>query len=78
MDLENKAINNCAGEGQKQFNWPTEYLRNKHERRILRKLQRGLTAVKSCCERWNVKINEGKIQESISLVDLQFLTMYYS
>jgi hypothetical protein len=32
----------------------------KHEHCVLWKLQRGLTAVKSWCERWNVKINEEK------------------
>jgi hypothetical protein len=36
------------------------YATEKHERRVLCKLQRGLTTVKSCCERWNIKINEGK------------------
>jgi hypothetical protein len=34
----------------------------KHERRVPCKLPRGLTAVKPWCERWNIKINEGKIQ----------------
>jgi hypothetical protein len=34
----------------------------KRERRVLCKLQRGLTAVRSWCERWNIKINEGKTQ----------------
>jgi hypothetical protein len=32
----------------------------KQEHRVLCKLQRGLTAVNSCCERWNIKINGGK------------------
>jgi hypothetical protein len=32
----------------------------KHERLVLCKLQRGLTAVNSWCERWNIKISEGK------------------
>jgi hypothetical protein len=29
---------------------------------ILRKLQRGLSAIETWCERWNVKINEDKTQ----------------
>jgi hypothetical protein len=33
-----------------------------NERRVLCKLQRGLTAVKSWCDRWNIKIYEGKTQ----------------
>jgi hypothetical protein len=31
----------------------------KYERRVLNKLQRGLTAVGSWCQGWNIKINEG-------------------
>jgi hypothetical protein len=31
-----------------------------HERCVLCKLQRGLTAMKSWCERWNTDTNEGK------------------
>jgi hypothetical protein len=42
------------------------YATGKHERRVLCKLQRGLTAVNSWCERWNIKMNEGKPQ-AISL-----------
>jgi hypothetical protein len=38
------------------------YASEKHERRVLNKLQRGLTAVGSWCENWNIKINEGKTQ----------------
>jgi hypothetical protein len=38
------------------------YGTEKHERRVLCKLQCGLTAVKSWCGCWNVKINEGKTQ----------------
>jgi hypothetical protein len=38
------------------------YATGKHERRVLNKLQRGLTAVRSWCQRWNKKINEGKTQ----------------
>jgi hypothetical protein len=34
----------------------------KYERRVLCKLQRGLTAVNSWRERWNIKMNEGKPQ----------------
>jgi hypothetical protein len=34
----------------------------KHERHVLCKLPRGITAVNSWCERWNIKINERKIQ----------------
>jgi hypothetical protein len=29
---------------------------------VLRKLQRGLTAIETWCERWNIKINDDKIQ----------------
>jgi hypothetical protein len=36
------------------------YATEKHECRVLNKLQRGLTAVGSWCQRWNIKINEGK------------------
>jgi hypothetical protein len=38
------------------------YATEKHERRVLSKLQRGLTAVKSWRESWNRKIDEGKTQ----------------
>jgi hypothetical protein len=38
------------------------YAIEKHERHILRKLQRGLTVVNSWCERWNIKVNEAKSQ----------------
>jgi hypothetical protein len=38
------------------------YATEKHERRVLNKLQRRLTAVGSWCQRWNIKINEGKTQ----------------
>jgi hypothetical protein len=38
------------------------YATEKHERRVLNKLQRGLTAVGSWCKDWNIKINEGKTQ----------------
>jgi hypothetical protein len=39
------------------------YATEEHERRVLSKLQRGLTgltAVGSWCESWNMKVNEGK------------------
>jgi hypothetical protein len=36
------------------------YAKDKHERRVLNKLQRGLNAVGSWCQRWNIKINEEK------------------
>jgi hypothetical protein len=39
------------------------HLTEKQEHHVLCKLQHGLTAVKSWCERWNIKINEGKTQE---------------
>jgi hypothetical protein len=42
------------------------YATEKHERNVVCKLQRGLTAVISWCERWNIKINEGKLWRSIS------------
>jgi hypothetical protein len=38
------------------------YATEKHQCRVLCKLQRGLTAANSWCERWNVKINEGKTE----------------
>jgi hypothetical protein len=38
------------------------YATEKHERLVLNKLQRGLIAVGSWCQRWNLKINEGKTQ----------------
>jgi hypothetical protein len=38
------------------------YATEKHERRVLCKLQRGLTAVNSWCQGWNIKISEGKTQ----------------
>jgi hypothetical protein len=38
------------------------YATEKHERHVLYKLQRGLNAVNSWCERWNVKNNEEKTQ----------------
>jgi hypothetical protein len=38
------------------------YATEKHERRVICKLQRDLTAVKLWFERWNIKVNEGKIQ----------------
>lgn len=38
------------------------YATEKHELRDFNKLQRGLTAVRSWCHRWNTKINERKTQ----------------
>jgi hypothetical protein len=38
------------------------YAAEKHEHRVLCKVQRGLTAVNSWCERWIVKINDRKNQ----------------
>jgi hypothetical protein len=38
------------------------YATEKPERRVLRRLLRGLKAVKSWSECWNIKINEGKTQ----------------
>jgi hypothetical protein len=38
------------------------YASEKHERRVLNKLQRCLTAVGSWCENWNIKINERNTQ----------------
>jgi hypothetical protein len=35
------------------------YATEKHELRVLCKQQRGLTAVNSWCEHWNIEINEG-------------------
>jgi hypothetical protein len=36
------------------------YVTETHEHRVLCKVQRGLTAVNSWCERRNMKMNEGK------------------
>jgi hypothetical protein len=36
---------------------------------VFRKLQRGLNAIETWCERWNTKINNN-IQESTFLIDL--------
>jgi hypothetical protein len=52
------------------------YGTEKHERRVLCKLQRGLTAANSWCERWNIKINENKTRLSISPEDFESLTYY--
>jgi hypothetical protein len=41
------------------------YPPKKYERRVVCKLQRGLAAVKSWCEHWNMKINERNIQAII-------------
>jgi hypothetical protein len=38
------------------------FTRQKREGRFICKSQRGLTAVRSLCERWNMKINERKTQ----------------
>jgi hypothetical protein len=37
---------------------------DRYERYVLRKLQRGLTAIEARFEQWNIKINEDKIQAS--------------
>jgi hypothetical protein len=47
------------------------YATEKNERHVLCKLQRGLTTVNSFCERWNIKINEGKIQAIYFSEDLE-------
>lgn len=39
------------------------YAAEKHERRVLCKLQRVLTAVNQWCESWNIKIVEGRFHE---------------
>jgi hypothetical protein len=54
------------------------YETEKHERHVLCKLQRDLTAVNSWCERWNMKINEGEFRRYVSPEDLQSLTKYYT
>jgi hypothetical protein len=54
------------------------YTAEKHECRALCKLQRGLTAASSWCERQNIKINEGKPVQFISPEDLESLTTYYN
>jgi hypothetical protein len=35
------------------------YATEKHERRVFNKFQRGLTAMGSWCQHWNIKSNEG-------------------
>jgi hypothetical protein len=37
---------------------------------VLRKLQRGLSAIKTWCERWNIKINKNKTQAINFLIAL--------
>jgi hypothetical protein len=50
---------------------------DKHEGRVLCNPQHGLIAVNSWCERWNTRINPGKIN-SVSPQDLKPLTKYYN
>jgi hypothetical protein len=38
------------------------YATERKEGYVLRKLQRGLDAIETWCERWNIKINEDKTQ----------------
>jgi hypothetical protein len=38
------------------------YATDRKESYVLRKLQRGLSAIETWCERWNIRINEDKIQ----------------
>jgi hypothetical protein len=38
------------------------YATNRKEDYVLRKLQRGLSAIETWCERWNIRINEDKTQ----------------
>jgi hypothetical protein len=38
------------------------YATERMEGYVLRKLQRGLDAIETWCERWNIKINEDKTQ----------------
>jgi hypothetical protein len=45
------------------------YPAEKHKRRVLCKLQRGLTAVNSWCERWNRKLKEGKTHTRLRVLD---------
>ena len=40
-------------------------------RYLLRNIQRGFTQKLSCCERWNIKIIEGKTQAIYFLVDME-------
>jgi hypothetical protein len=49
------------------------YATGKHERRVLSKLQRGLTAVGSWCQRWSIKITKGRLRRSTSLEDEECL-----
>jgi hypothetical protein len=41
------------------------YATERKEGYVLRKLQRGLDAIKTWCERWNIKINEDKKTQAI-------------
>jgi hypothetical protein len=59
--LYNLYINDAPAAAGIHFAWFEDdthvYATEKHERRVLNKLQRGLTAVWSWCQRWNIKIN---------------------
>jgi hypothetical protein len=39
------------------------YATYRKEGYVLRKLQRVLNAIETCCERWNIKVNENKTQD---------------
>jgi retron-type reverse transcriptase len=45
------------------------YATDRKEGYVLRKLQRGLSAIETWCERWNIKINEDKTQAIYNWVD---------
>jgi hypothetical protein len=38
------------------------YATDRKESYVLKKLQRGLSAIETWCERWNMKLNEGNTQ----------------
>jgi hypothetical protein len=56
------------------------YVTEKHECHVLRKLQCSLTEVKSWCEHWNLKINEGKTvtENSILVTVLGYMVECYA
>jgi hypothetical protein len=46
------------------------YATDRKESYVLRKLQRGLSAIEMWCESWNIKINEIRLRSSIFLINL--------
>jgi hypothetical protein len=46
------------------------YATDREEVYVLRKLQRGLTAIEIRCERWNIKINKIRLRQFTFLIEL--------